>query len=85
MVLPTLKLTSKLLLAVLAAATLLTGCSGDPPARPRAVVIGIDSADWRLIEPLIAAGRMPTLASLRERGDSGPIRTLADFPLSPVI
>ena len=52
---------------------------------PRAVVVGIDSADWRVIEPLIEAGRMPNLAALRERGAWGPIQTLVDFPLSPVI
>jgi tetratricopeptide (TPR) repeat protein len=28
---------------------------------------------------------MPNLAALRERGTSGPIQTLVDFPLSPVI
>jgi len=48
-------------------------------------VIGIDSADWKIIDGLVAAGRMPNLASLRERGISGPIQTLVDFPLSPVI
>jgi tetratricopeptide (TPR) repeat protein len=48
-------------------------------------VIGIDSADWKLVDALVAQGRMPHLASLRERGSSGPIRTLVDFPLSPVI
>jgi len=59
-----------------------TGVAGDAP---RAVVIGIDSADWRIIDPLIEAGRMPNLAALRERGTSGPIRTLVDYPLSPVV
>jgi len=48
-------------------------------------VIGIDSADWKLVDALVAQGRMPSLASLRERGTSGPIQTLVDFPLSPVI
>ncbi|HVN37468.1 MAG TPA: tetratricopeptide repeat protein [Myxococcota bacterium] len=55
------------------------------PARPRAVVIGIDSADWRVIDPLVAEGRMPNLAKLRERGTSGPIQTLAELPISPVV
>ncbi|MHC4429812.1 MAG: alkaline phosphatase family protein, partial [Planctomycetota bacterium] len=49
------------------------------------MVIGIDSADWRVIDGLVAEGRMPNLAALRERGTSGPIQTLVDFPLSPVI
>jgi tetratricopeptide (TPR) repeat protein len=48
-------------------------------------VIGIDSADWKIIDGLVAAGRMPHLAGLRERGTSGPLQTLVDFPLSPVI
>ncbi len=48
-------------------------------------MIGIDSADWKLVDALVAQGRMPNLASLRERGTSGPIQTLVDFPLSPVI
>ena len=48
-------------------------------------MIGIDSADWKIIDGLVAQGRMPNLASLRQRGSSGPIQTLVDFPLSPVI
>ena len=49
------------------------------------MVIGIDGADWKLIDVQVAEGRMPHLAALRERGSSGPIQTLVDFPLSPVI
>jgi tetratricopeptide (TPR) repeat protein len=49
------------------------------------VVIGIDGADWKIIDGLAAEGRLPNLARLRERGTSGPIQTLVDFPLSPVI
>lgn len=51
----------------------------------RAVVIGIDSADWTLIDPLIADGSMPHLAALKERAAWGEIETLTDIPLSPVI
>ncbi len=72
--------------ALLCTAACLAGCSlGPQPDRPRAVVIGIDSADWKVIDSLAAEGRMPNLAALRERGTSGPIQTLVDFPLSPVI
>ena len=70
---------------LIAVAALATACSPRESTRARAVVIGIDGADWRVIEPLIDAGRMPHLAALRERGSSGPIATLVDFPLSPVI
>lgn len=51
----------------------------------RAVVIGIDGADWKIIDGLIEEGSMPNLAALRERSAWGPIETLHDIPLSPVI
>lgn len=51
----------------------------------RAVVIGIDGADWKVIDALAAAGEMPNLTRLRQRGVSGPIETLSDIALSPVI
>ncbi|MCP4200834.1 MAG: tetratricopeptide repeat protein, partial [bacterium] len=51
----------------------------------RAVVIGIDGADWKIIEALAAEGEMTNLMGLRERGTWGPIETLNDVPLSPVI
>ena len=49
------------------------------------MVIGIDGADWTLIDALAAEGDLPNLSSLRERGVWGPIDTLRDVPLSPVI
>ncbi len=52
--------------ALLCAAAWLGGCSLDSHGdRPRAVVIGIDSADWKVIDALVAEGRMPNLAALR--------------------
>ena len=52
---------------------------------PRAVVIGIDGADWRVIEEVAAGGGMPNLMRLRERGTWGPIETARDIAPSPVI
>ena len=70
-------------LAVLLA---LAGCGGgEREAETRAVVIGIDGADWKIIDALAAEGDLPNLSSLRERGVWGPIDTLRDVPLSPVI
>jgi tetratricopeptide (TPR) repeat protein len=70
-------------------ATLVLGaCSSDPCVRDldtQAVVIGIDGADWKVIDALAAAGGMPNLSRLRARGTSGPIETLHDISLSPVI
>ena len=70
--------------ALLCAAACLAGCgTGAREDRRRAVVIGIDSADWKVIDALVAEGRMPNLASLRERGSSGPIRTPCTANLLP--
>ena len=60
------------------------GSAGDKPGR-QAVVIGIDGADWKIIDALSAAGAMPNLTRLRERGVWGRIETLNDIALSPVI
>ena len=64
------------------------GCSAGPEVErigTRAVLIGIDGADWKLIEEIAADGGMPNLMGLRERGVWGRLETLSDIPLSPVI
>lgn len=48
------------------------------------VFVGIDSADWQIIDPLLQAGRMPNLRRLREKGCWGRLRTVAPV-LSPVL
>ncbi len=68
-----------------AAASLLLGCGAEEPARPRAVVIGIDSADWTIIDQLVEAGDLPNLAALQRRGVRGALETLTSIPLSPVV
>ena len=54
-------------------------------SRPGILLIGIDGADWDILDPLIEQGRLPHLASLKREGVSGPLMTLRDIPLSPVI
>lgn len=47
------------------------GCESAPERRPaatRVLVVGWDGATWDLIDPLLAAGRMPHLARLMGRG-----------------
>ncbi len=51
---------------------------------PKVLVIGWDSADWKIINPLMDAGEMPALQSLVENGVCGNIATL-DPPLSPML
>lgn len=51
---------------------------------PRVLLIGWDSADWRILDPLLAAGRLPTLASLVQRGCRANLATVAPV-LSPAV
>ena len=67
--------------ATLLAAALLAACGGDSIVHDtgtRAVVIGIDGADWKIIEALAEDGGMPNLMALRQRGAWGPIATLTE-------
>ncbi|HVU23899.1 MAG TPA: alkaline phosphatase family protein [Opitutus sp.] len=53
--------------------------SSDPPEKVpprRLLVVGWDSADWRMIHPLLDAGKLPHLAQLVEAGVIGNIATL---------
>ncbi len=70
-------------LSLLALALTGLGCSGASDERPRWVVIGIDGADWGVIEVLWAEGKLPHLRSLAERGVRAGLAT--DYGISPVI
>jgi tetratricopeptide (TPR) repeat protein/predicted AlkP superfamily pyrophosphatase or phosphodiesterase len=54
------------------------------PLKRKVVLLGVDSFDWRIIDPLLKQGRMPNLARLIGRGVRGNLRTLHPI-LSPVI
>ena len=73
-----------LLLALLAP---LAGCADReeaPPANAPIALIGWDGANWDVIDPLLAAGRLPNLQRLLDRGSRGVLR--AEPPLlSPVV
>jgi predicted AlkP superfamily phosphohydrolase/phosphomutase/tetratricopeptide (TPR) repeat protein len=56
--------------------------SGAP--RGRVLLIGWDAADWKLINPLLDAGLMPSLAGLIERGVIGNLTSLEPM-LSPML
>ena len=52
---------------------------------PRTVVVlGVDSFTWRILDPLMTAGRMPHMRRLVERGARANLRTISPI-LSPVI
>lgn len=52
--------------------------------RRKTLLIGWDAADWKVMTPLMEAGRMPNLARLVERGVMGNLATLQPV-LSPML
>ncbi len=54
----------------------------EPPPQP-VIVIGIDGAEWRVIEDLWRRGELPHLKGLAERGVRATLAT--DYGISPVI
>jgi Flp pilus assembly protein TadD len=54
-----------------------------PPA-PRLIFVGLDGADWQLLDRFIADGTMPNLAALVREGDRAVLRTQHP-PLSPLV
>jgi predicted AlkP superfamily phosphohydrolase/phosphomutase/tetratricopeptide (TPR) repeat protein len=50
----------------------------------RVLLVGWDAADWKVIQPLMEAGKMPHVRRLVENGVSGQITTLYP-PLSPML
>jgi tetratricopeptide (TPR) repeat protein/predicted AlkP superfamily phosphohydrolase/phosphomutase len=54
------------------------------PADTRLLVIGLDGADWGIIDPLVEKGRMPHLASLIRSGVRSRLLTISPT-LSPVV
>jgi len=53
------------------------------PARP-VLFVGLDGADWELLDDYMAAGVMPNLAALAREGRTGVLATLHP-PLSPLV
>lgn len=79
------------LTAVLLAVLLLglASCGGGPePVDPEArklVIIGIDSADWRLLRPMVDEGRLPHLKAFMEQSAHGRMKTFFPFQKSPLL
>ena len=48
------------------------------------LVVGLDGADWAIIDPLLAQGRMPNLAGLVKRGVRAKLLSMSPM-LSPVV
>lgn len=61
-----------------------TGATAASTKPPRVLLIGIDGADLRIIDRLIAAGRLPTFSRLEREGAFGPLRSQEPL-LSPIV
>jgi predicted AlkP superfamily phosphohydrolase/phosphomutase len=53
--------------------TLSTCCPELSVARKRVLVLGLDGADWRILDPLISEGRLPALGQLVDAGAAAPL------------
>ncbi len=76
-------------LLVILLVTLMTGCGGkekavDPEAR-KLLVIGIDSADWRLLNPMMDEGRLPNLKAFMAQSNHGRMKTFFPLEKSPLL
>lgn len=49
------------------------------------LVIGVDSADWKLLDPLLADGRMPNLKAFRAQAASGRMQSFYPLEKSPLL
>jgi predicted AlkP superfamily phosphohydrolase/phosphomutase/tetratricopeptide (TPR) repeat protein len=54
------------------------------PTGARVAILGLDGADWEILDPLIRQGKMPNLARLKARGAWGQMKSL-DPMLSPLL
>jgi predicted AlkP superfamily phosphohydrolase/phosphomutase len=63
------------------------GCARDraEPTARGLLIIGIDSADWSLLDPMIDQGRLPNLAAFRGQSASGRMESLMPLEKSPVL
>jgi predicted AlkP superfamily phosphohydrolase/phosphomutase/tetratricopeptide (TPR) repeat protein len=50
----------------------------------RVAILGLDGADWEILDPLIKQGKMPNLARLKAKGAWGPMKSM-DPMLSPLL
>jgi tetratricopeptide (TPR) repeat protein len=71
-----------LLIALIA----LAACRGESsqPARRPVLFVGLDGADWELLDLYVKDGKMPNLAAFAREGRTGILRTIQP-PLSPLV
>ncbi|MES1240452.1 MAG: alkaline phosphatase family protein [Acidobacteriota bacterium] len=62
---------------------LISACRQAPDRRP-VLFLGLDGADWQLLDPYLRNGVMPNLAALAKEGRTGVLATIQP-PLSPLV
>ncbi len=74
------------LVLALAAVAALTGCGKKEQAHTRKLlVIGMDSADWRLWNPMLQEGKLPHLKAFMAQSAHGPMKTFVPLEKSPLL
>jgi predicted AlkP superfamily phosphohydrolase/phosphomutase len=79
----------RFLLPLILLTAIVCGCGGrekapDPEVR-KLLVIGIDSADWRLLDPMLAEGRLPHLKAFMAQSSFGRMKTFYPLEKSPLL
>lgn len=72
-------------LSVVALTAMLSGCGGGGSPGGRILFVGIDSADWSVVQPLLDEGKLPNLSALVESGVSCELHSLEPKQKSPTI
>jgi hypothetical protein len=80
--LPLRRVTRTLPVLLLVFSLVLPGCDRAP--RDEVWIIGLDGADWEILDPMIERGELPNLAKLREDGAYGRLRSEEPM-LSPML
>jgi Tfp pilus assembly protein PilF len=68
----------------LALIVLLLAACRQPVHRAPVLFLGLDGADWQLLDPYLRNGTMPNLAALAKEGRTGVLTTIQP-PLSPLV
>jgi predicted AlkP superfamily phosphohydrolase/phosphomutase len=63
---------------------LLTAC-GNPTSPSRVIVLGLDGADWTILDRMLAEGDLPHFRQVIEGGVRAPMVSLENFERSPVL
>jgi len=68
-----------------AALALSASCARKPITPTKVIFLGIDAADWGLMQPLLEEGKLPNFSRLVAEGATGKLATLQPLQKSPVI